>query len=71
MNEPIQPLCGQCHSYRSEEFKRAHLDIDGDRMDCRNCHTPHVAQTPKLFKKYLHPPFARQDCKDCHLVESP
>ena len=71
MSEPIQPLCEKCHSYRSEEFKQAHLDIEGDRIDCRKCHTPHVARTPKLFKNVLHSPFARQECKDCHLVESP
>jgi predicted CXXCH cytochrome family protein len=71
MKEPIQPLCGRCHSYRSEAFDRAHLGIDADRMDCRKCHTPHVARTEKLFKNVLHPPFARQECKDCHLVEKP
>jgi predicted CXXCH cytochrome family protein len=71
MTASIQPLCGKCHDYGAEDFKRVHLQIDPARADCRNCHTPHVAQTPKLFKNVLHPPFARRDCKDCHLVDNP
>ena len=71
MNVPIQPLCAQCHDYGTEEFGRAHLQIDAARMDCRNCHTPHVARTKSLFKNVLHPPFAKRECKDCHLVDNP
>jgi predicted CXXCH cytochrome family protein len=67
--EPIQPLCGKCHDYKETSFNTAHIDINVEVMDCRNCHTPHTSKHPKFFKDELHKPFADQTCKDCHIVE--
>jgi predicted CXXCH cytochrome family protein len=71
ITEPIQPLCGKCHDYKKASFGKAHIDIDGNLMDCRNCHSPHTSKSPKFFKDEIHKPFAERSCKDCHVVEKP
>ncbi|MGW8300486.1 MAG: cytochrome c3 family protein [Desulfobacterales bacterium] len=69
MVQPIQPLCGKCHDYKTPSFKTAHLNIDVNLMDCSKCHDAHTSTDPKFFKATVHKPFADRTCKDCHIVE--
>jgi len=69
MVQPIQPLCGKCHDYKTNSFQTAHLGIDASQMDCSKCHDPHTSTDPKFFKAVVHKPFADKTCKDCHIIE--
>jgi len=66
---PVQKLCAECHDYETGPFNKAHIDIDANEIDCRNCHDPHASKDPMFFKDVVHPLFKARACEDCHIVE--
>jgi len=66
---PLQALCGECHEPETGSFRRAHLSIAAEAMNCMGCHDPHASKDPKYFKPTMHAPFAAKSCDACHIVE--
>jgi predicted CXXCH cytochrome family protein len=64
-NDPL--LCIKCHSADTERLLRDHGEPIAKISHCATCHVPHVTEKPGLLKKVMHDPFARKDCKACHV----
>jgi predicted CXXCH cytochrome family protein len=67
--KPLHGLCGECHETDSDSFRKAHIGISAEVMNCNRCHNPHASKDPKLFKDVMHAPFAARSCDPCHIVE--
>ena len=69
LNEPQHQLCAQCHETDDDSFKKAHIGIKAEVMNCVQCHNPHASKDPQFFKDVMHAPFAARTCEPCHVVK--